>query len=67
MTLFKGLYTNAQDMNAEKVLNTNNFANTLSEKQEALKEAWRKDSKALFSESTQQEDEEAVNYRKKYC
>lgn len=67
MTLFKGLYTNAQDINAGKVLNTNNFANTLFEKQESLKETWRKDSKALFSESAQQEDEEAVNYRKKYC
>ena len=68
MTLFKGLYTKAQEMNAEQVLNTNSIANTLAEKEEALKEAWRKDQKALFTEAMQAEENNTENnLREKFC
>lgn len=68
MKMFKDLYKKAEEMSAEKVLNTNSMANTLSAKEEALKEAWRKDQKALFTEAMQTEDDSTEgNLRHKFC
>lgn len=68
MTFFKSLYTRAQEMSAEQILNSKNMANTLSAKEEALKEAWRKDQKALFAEAMQAEDDSTeADLRHKFC
>ena len=68
MAFFKSLYTRAQEISAEQVLNTHNMANTLSAKEEALKEAWRKDQKGLFSEAMQAEDDSTeAHLRQKFC
>ncbi len=68
MTLFKGLYTRAQEMSAEQVLNTNNLTSKLLEKEESLKEAWRKNPRALFTEAMQTNDSYIEAYlRHKFC
>ena len=68
MTLFKGLYTRAQEMSAEQVLNTNNLTSKLLEKEESLKEAWRKNPRALFTKAMQTNDNYVEAYlRHKFC
>ena len=48
MKMFRNLYTKAQEMSAEKVLDTNSIITTLSTEMDDLKEAWRKDQKTFF-------------------
>ena len=48
MKMFRNLYTKAQEMSAEKVLDTNSITTALSTEMDDLKEAWRKDQKNIF-------------------
>lgn len=50
MKMFRNLYTKAQEMSAEKVLDTNSITTALSTEMDDLKEAWRKDQKTFFSD-----------------
>lgn len=55
MKMFRNLYTKAQEMSAEKVLDTNSITTALSTEMDDLKEAWRKDQKTFFSDIMQAE------------
>ena len=50
MKMFRNLYTKAQEMSEEKVLDTNSIITALSTEMDNLKEAWRKDQKTFFSD-----------------
>lgn len=68
MKMFRNLYTKAQEMSAEKVLNTNSIVTALSTEMDDLKEAWRKDQKTFFADIMQAEDNNAEsNLRQKFC
>ena len=68
MKMFRNLYTKAQEMSAEKVLDTNSTITALSTEMDDLKEAWRKDQKTFFADIMQAEDNNAEsNLRQKFC
>ena len=67
MKMFRNLYTKAQEMSAEKVLDTNSITTALSTEMDDLKEAWRKDQKTFFSDIMQAEaNSTESNLRQKY-
>ena len=64
MKMFRNLYTKAQEMSAEKVLDTT----ALSTEMDDLKEAWRKDQKTFFSDIMQAEaNSTESNLRQRFC
>lgn len=68
MKMFRNLYTKAQEMSAEKVLDTNSTITTLSNEMDDLKEAWRKDQKTFFADIMQAEDNSTEsNLRQSFC
>lgn len=68
MKMFRNLYTKAQEMSAEQVLDTNSIVTALSTEMDDLKEAWRKDQKTFFADIMQAEDNNAEsNLRQKFC
>ena len=65
MKMFRNLYTKAQEMSAEKVLDTNSIIST---EMDDLKEAWRKDQKTFFSDIMQAEaNSTESNLRQRFC
>ena len=68
MKMFRNLYTKAQEMSAEKVLDTNSIVTTLSTEMDDLKESWRKDQKTFFADIMQAEaNSTESNLRQKFC
>ena len=58
MKMFRNLYTKAQEMSEEKVLDTNSI----------ITEAWRKDQKTFFSDIMQAEaNSTKSNLRQRFC
>ena len=68
MKMFRNLYTKAQEMSAEKVLDTNSIVTALSTEMDDLKEAWRKDQKTFFVDIMQAEDNSTEsNLSQRFC
>ena len=68
MKMFRNLYTKAQEMSEEKVLDTNSIITALSTEMDDLKEAWRKDKKTFFSDIMQAEaNSTESNLRQRFC
>ena len=68
MKMFRNLYTKAQEMSAEKVLDTNSIVTVLSTEMDDLKQAWRKDQKTFFADIMQAENNSTEsNLRQSFC
>ena len=68
MKMFRNLYTKAQEVSTEKVLDTNSIVTALSTEMDDLKEAWRKDQKAFFADIMRAEaNSTESNLRQRFC
>lgn len=68
MKMFRNLYTKAQEMSAEQVLDTNSIITALSTEMDDLKQAWRKDQKTFFADIMQAENNiTESNLRQSFC
>ena len=69
MKMFRNLYTKAQEMSEEKVLDTNSIITALSTEMDNLKEAWRKDQKKFFFFFFLREEANSTesNLRQRFC
>ncbi|WP_448915167.1 hypothetical protein [Eubacterium ramulus] len=68
MKMFRNLYTKAQEVSTEKVLDTNSIVTALSTEMDDLKEAWRKDQKTFFADIMRAEaNSTESNLRQRFC
>ena len=68
MKMFRNLYTKAQEVSTEKVLDTNSIVTVLSTEMDDLKQAWRKDQKTFFADIMQAENNSTEsNLRQSFC